>query len=251
MKPQRNRGRSTMNRLDEKSLNTNASPTVAAVAFEKAVSERAEKPSIATQYVPPAVEQKAAPRKSPFKQVKRPDGADVEAAAEEVKKEEKEKAPSIALNFIPMPAAKHEEINPFKSNEKKPIKRPASASVNRAAALKAEEEAGEEAVEVEETKEEKAKYARPSFTAALAEHERTTSFRPSNEFGMQEKIDPFKHNVAPEKESDAADEEEKVEEEKPAFKSVSESAPEPAPAQIPVEEPKHKGKGLKGLFGRH
>ena len=242
-------GRTSRNNHGGESLNVNSAPTVAAMAFEKAMSEKSEKPSIATQYVPPVEEKKAVtPRKSPFKQVKRPDGADVEAAAEEVKKEEKEKAPNIALNFIPMPVAKHEEINPFKSasSEKGPIKRPASASVNRAAALKAEAEAGETEAAEEEKKEE-AKYTRPSFTAALREHERATSFRPSNEFGMQEKIDPFKHNAAPEGDAEAS--EEKAEEEKPAFKSISESTP--APAQVPVEEPKHKGKGLKGLFGRH
>ena len=181
--------RNSMNRSDKGYLSPTAAPTAAASAFKKSMSEKkGEAPSIATQFVPPVIKKEETRKPSPFKQIKRPTGADVDEAAEVVRKENEKAAPNIALSFIPMAApARKEEINPFKSN-KGPIKRPSSASVNRAAAEKEEPEEVEEVSSETETK-------KMSFTAALREHERATSFRPSGEFGGQDKIDPFKHNV--------------------------------------------------------
>ncbi len=181
-----NQSRNTMNRPDKDYLNPNATPTVAAMAFERAMHENAEKPAIATQYVPPVIEKEEVRRPSPFKQIKRPTGADVEAAAQVVKEEEKKARPNIALNFIPAAKVQKEEINPFKSN-KGPIKRTGDAALNKANA-QAEDDGEQREPEAEEPK-------KMSFTAALREHERSKSFRPSGEFGGQNKIDPFKHNV--------------------------------------------------------
>lgn len=194
-----NNSRSTMNRPDKDYLNPNATPTVAAMAFEKAMHENSEKPAIATQYVPPVIQKEEVRRPSPFKQIKRPTGADVEAAAQVVKEEAEKARPNIALNFIPAAKVQKEEINPFKSN-KGPIKRTGEAALNKDAQA-----------EVDETEEKSAEEPKKmSFTAALREHERTTSFRPSGEFGGTDKIDPFKHNVDSEGNSIKPDEPEEI-----------------------------------------
>ena len=171
-------GGSTMNRPGADTLNSNAQPTAAAQAYAKELrSEREFKPAIATGIIPPVIDEKnkeAKKQPSPFKPaksapIKRPKNvtniryeAEQEAAQKRaaVKKNEnqdesgseKEKpqdcGPRIA-RFTPFPEIKKPE-SPFlpagaQNNKtgnglKAPIKRPASASVNHAAARKALEE---------------------------------------------------------------------------------------------------------------
>lgn len=151
-----------MNRPDSQMLNSNASATAAAQAFAKAQNEDKDfVPAIATGIIPPVVENKAADvkRPSPFKKnthgpIKRPKNItnaalkaqeqEEEPEVEEVKKPE---GPQIA-QFMPIPVLE-KPGSPFvpigekpqsKNGLKAPIKRPSSASINRAVAKKAEEE---------------------------------------------------------------------------------------------------------------
>ena len=182
----------SMSHLNGTSLNSHSEPTVAAMAFEKAVKEKSEAPAIATGFVPPVVEKHETARPSPFKKIKNEDGEEVKAEADTAPKQTK---PGIAAGFVPAPARKKQEVNPFKAS-KGPIKRPVSASVNHAAAKASEENQEEKAVEeVEAVKETE---QRPSFTAALAENKKhSTTFRPSSEFTPKQSIDPFKHDKEP------------------------------------------------------
>ena len=181
----------SMSHLNGTSLNSHSEPTVAAMAFEKAIKEKSQAPAIATGFVPPVVEKKDTARPSPFKKIKNEDGEEVQAAADT---EPKQAKPGIATGFIPAPARKKQDVNPFKAG-KGPIKRPVSASVNHAAAAASGESKEEEIVEeVREAENEQ----RPSFTAALAEHKKhSTTFRPSSEFTPKQSIDPFRHDPEP------------------------------------------------------
>lgn len=231
------RSRDTMNRPDSKVLNTSAEPTVAAKAFEKAVKENSVTPAIATGFVPPVLaeeKKEVEVKRSPFRQVKTE--GDTESAPAP-----KKEGPAIATGFIPMPGyMKKQEINPFKSN-KGPVKRPASASINHAAAADVEEAAEEETEEMERPSE------RPSFTAALAGQEVHSTFRPT-EFKSQERIDPFKHNSEKETKVETEPEPEVVSERKTApknrrspfqtMRTIPEAEPvDPVPAPVKAEEP--------------
>ena len=203
------RSKDTMNRPDSTMLNSGASPTAAAQAFEKAVAGKSETPAIATSFVPPVLakedEKKSSSAPSPFKQIKNAAGTDAE---KDVPK--KDAPPAIASGFIPMPGfAKKEEINPFKSN-KAPVKRPVNASINHAVAA---DEVAEDVIPEEEHKANE----RMSFTAALAGQERQSTFKPT-ELIPKEKIDPFKHNV-----DASGDKKEDEKNAKPAFAPASES----------------------------
>lgn len=153
----------TMNRPDSSALNANASHTAAQEAFIKQQSEQKLAPAIATGFVPPVIDKEEHDdRPSPFKPVAQPivdRAVDVEEKKEEVKPEVKRPSagphkyvPPIA-QFTPGPVKK-EEASPFKplNNEeetglKAPIKRPASASVNRAAAMQAEADKNKSALD--------------------------------------------------------------------------------------------------------
>lgn len=162
--PAYDRSTSTMNRPNSSALNENATPTAAASAYSKVLNEQKYAPAIATQFVPPVIEEKKEEKKaSPFKPgpkapIRRPNSADVS----EIK--EKPKAPESLKKYVP-PVAQFTSLapivqkpaSPFKQisqeevekigeeqndhtlpGTKAPIKRPKSASVNRAAAMKEE-----------------------------------------------------------------------------------------------------------------
>lgn len=155
-KPQR-RNTSTMNVPDSGSLNSNASATVAAQFFAKDIGSEDYKPSIANSFIPPVLDNKteekaASPFKAPPKApIKRPKNAANVAfhMDEEETKEDAPKAPEgpQIARFMDIPVLKKPESPfvplgqaPANNGLKAPIKRPASASVNHAAARKEEEE---------------------------------------------------------------------------------------------------------------
>lgn len=127
----------TMNVPESSMLNVDATPTVAAQAFLRAQEENHEKPSIATAPVPPVIEKKVDNSFNPFKPLKKP--IESEKPVEEVKPQTPPK--TAEEYFLPMKQKKAEPINPFKPNAKAPVKRAASASINRVEAEKAEAEA--------------------------------------------------------------------------------------------------------------
>jgi len=208
-------GGSTMNRPDSKSLNTNASATAAAQAFAKEQEkEREFMPAIATGFVPPVVNDINAPvakktEASPFKSnrapVRRPKNA-ANVGYKPEKKEEQapktetadENKPQIA-KFIPIPVVE-KEASPFlpagakpeqktANGLKAPIKRPASASVNHAAALKEEQEkkAREEALKKQASEAQTGEAAAANPTEEKKEF--TPKFVPM--FAQEEKTNPF------------------------------------------------------------
>lgn len=127
----------TMNVPDSGMLNVDAAPTVAAQAFLRAQEENHETPSIATAPVPPVIEKKIDNSFNPFKPLKKP------IESEKPIEEEKPQTPPKTAEeyFLPMRQKKAEPINPFKPTAKAPVKRAASASVNRIEAEKEEAEA--------------------------------------------------------------------------------------------------------------
>ena len=149
-----------MNRPDSESLNSNATSTVAAQFFARNLEEdkdKANKPSIATGFIPPVIEKEEEKTVSPFKAppkgpIKRPKNAANIAYQQEEKEVEEEvkkapEGPQIA-KFMNIPIVQKPE-SPFKpigeapqnnTGLKAPIKRPPSASVNHAAAQKEEAE---------------------------------------------------------------------------------------------------------------
>lgn len=86
----------SMGHLNGTSLNSHSEPTVAAMAFEKAVKEKSEAPAIATGFVPPVVEKHETARPSPFKKIKNEDGEEVKADTAP-----KQTKPGIAAGFVP------------------------------------------------------------------------------------------------------------------------------------------------------
>lgn len=150
---------STMNRPDGTALNVDATPTAAAIAFEKQQTERKVTPAIATGMVPPVIEKKEEPKVSPFRQVKRPTGAD--SSKEEAPKPET-KAPTAESSdsyFIPMKSYNREVKSPFKTTN-------------------AAKEASDTSI---------------GIVKALGTNEKHSTFK-ATEFKEQEKIDPFKRN---------------------------------------------------------
>ena len=157
--------KSTMNRPDSSSLNSNAEATAAAKLFAMKQAEEQEfKPAIATGFIPPVVEKSSYEEDhvSPFKAapkapIKRPKGISNVALGQEEEVRETEAAPvddapQIA-RFIPIPVVETPKspFAPIGQNNnsanglKAPIKRPPSASVNHAAAMKEEEEKAQKA----------------------------------------------------------------------------------------------------------
>ena len=152
---------STMNRPDASTLNLGATDTVAAQAFAKQLQEsNSSKPSIlANSYIPPVIEKKeeqkapspfkAAP-KGPIKRPKNLGAAGAGAETEEEAEPEEKKAPSgpqiakfMDIPIVQKPASPFVPLGQQPNNNtglKAPIKRPSSASVNRAQAQKDEEE---------------------------------------------------------------------------------------------------------------
>lgn len=131
--------------------------TAAQEAFLKQQSEQKLAPAIATGFVPPVIEEKVDDRPSPFKPVSPTplNSADASGSSNVHTASSSEHVPPIAL-FTPIPV-KEEAASPFKQIHgeeeemapglKPPIKRPASASVNRAAAMQAESDRNQSALD--------------------------------------------------------------------------------------------------------
>ena len=151
------RNQSTMNRPGAESLNSNAEATVAAKFFAKDIGGENYRPSLANAFIAPVIEKKPEEEvKSPFKAapkapIKRPKnitnaalGSDEE---EEHKEEKKAPAGPQIARFMDIPIVEKPK-SPFvplgekpqsENGLKAPIKRPASASINHAAAQQEEE----------------------------------------------------------------------------------------------------------------
>ena len=147
-----------MNRPDSDSLNSNAEATVAAKFFAKDIGGEGYKPSIANSFIPPVIDKgpeqevkspfKAAP-KAPVKRPKNLNNPDANGGEDE-KEAEVKKAPAgpqiarfMDIPIVEKPKSPFVPIGQQPQNEsglKAPVKRPASASVNHAAAKKEEEE---------------------------------------------------------------------------------------------------------------
>ena len=207
--------------------------TAAAVTFRKQLENQEYAPSIATAIVPPVIEKKEPERANPFKPaqkapIKRPhNGSPFAAPAEEeAEPETPAPAPSAPANHVPvvgifngvMPIKKEESpFKPISSKDdtapnglKAPIKRPASASVNHAAAMKAEAEHQPEAVSPKVEEPEKisltAALAAPSLEEAPAPVRKTfTPLAPIPAEKTKPEIDPFKHNSAPQEPAPSED----------------------------------------------
>lgn len=131
--------------------------TAAQEAFLKQQSEQKLAPAIATGFVPPVIEEKVDDRPSPFKPVAPTplNSAAASGSSNVHTASSSEHVPPIAL-FTPIPV-KEEAASPFKPIHgeeeemapglKPPIKRPASASVNRAAAMQAENDRNQSALD--------------------------------------------------------------------------------------------------------
>ena len=131
--------------------------TAAQEAFLKQQSEQKLAPAIATGFVPPVIEEKVDDRPSPFKPVAPTplNSAAASGLSNVHTASSSEHVPPIAL-FTPIPV-KEEAASPFKPIHgeeeemapglKPPIKRPASASVNRAAAMQAESDRNQSALD--------------------------------------------------------------------------------------------------------
>jgi len=196
--------------------------TAAAVTFRKQLENQEFAPAIATGFVPPVVDKKEPERANPFKPthkapVKRPhNGSPFEEPAGEVE-EEAPAAPAAPSNHVPtvgifngvMPIKKEESpFKPLAAKEdlapnglKAPIKRPASASVNHAAAVNAQQEMPAEASSENASEPEKisltAALAAPSLEEAPIPVKKTfTPLAPIPAEKMKPEIDPFKHNDA-------------------------------------------------------
>ena len=131
--------------------------TAAQEAFLKQQSEQKLAPAIATGFVPPVIEEKVDDRPSPFKPVAPTplNSAAASGSSNVHTASSSEHVPPIAL-FTPIPV-KEEAASPFKPIHgeeedmapglKPPIKRSASASVNRAAAMQAESDRNQSALD--------------------------------------------------------------------------------------------------------
>ena len=124
--------------------------TPASAAFVAGIKNQEFAPAIATQIIPDVVETEK-PKASPFKKVSAPVKRDLSGESAKARKEKpvteikKDTVPPVA-RFSMLPEVQ-EEASPFKpaapsapDGLKPPVKRPKSASVNRAQAMKQQEE---------------------------------------------------------------------------------------------------------------